>query len=71
VGRGTSHDIHNDGTADLSFVWVVTPPGLDRLVANIGRAREPAAITPSPFDAPSNAAELFRRAGLTPLHTES
>jgi mannose-6-phosphate isomerase-like protein (cupin superfamily) len=70
VARGVPHDIHNDGTADLSFAWVVTPPGLERLVGSMGRPREPGSSAPSPFDVPSDAAELYRRAGLTPLHSE-
>src|SRR5262249_962262 len=70
VARGTPHDIHNDGTGDLSFAWVATPPGLDRLVGKIGRLREAGVDAPSSFDAPSDAAELYRRAGLTPLHPE-
>lgn len=70
VARGAPHDIDNDGGADLSFAWIVTPPGLDTLVGSMGRPREPRALAPSPFDAPSDAAALYRRAGLTPLHPE-
>ena len=65
--RGMPHDIHNDGTSDLSFAWVVTPPSLDRLVGKVGRPREPGTGAPSSFDAPSDAAELYRRAGLIRL----
>jgi len=70
VARGAPHDIDNDGAADLSFAWVVTPPGLDTLAGSMGRPREPGAVAPSPFGAPSDAAELYRRVGLTPLHPE-
>jgi hypothetical protein len=70
VARGAPHDIDNDGAANLSFAWVVTPPGLDKLFDSTGRPREPGAVAPSPFGAPSEAAELYRRAGLTPLHPE-
>jgi hypothetical protein len=31
VALGVPHDTHNDGASYLLFVWVVTPPGLDRL----------------------------------------
>jgi hypothetical protein len=67
VARGAPHDIHNDSAADLSFAWVVTPPGLDKLVSSIGRQRHPGTTAPPPFGAPSDAAELYRRAGLVPL----
>jgi hypothetical protein len=67
VARGMPHDIHNDGASYLLYVWVVTPPGLDRLFGRVGRPREPGAGAPSSFDAPSNAAELYRRAGLIRL----
>jgi mannose-6-phosphate isomerase-like protein (cupin superfamily) len=67
VARGMPHDIHNDGASDLSFAWVVTPLGLDRLVNKVGRPREPGASAPSSFDAPSNTAEMYRRAGLMRL----
>ena len=67
VARGAPHDIDNDGASDLSFAWVVTPPGLDKLFGSAGRPREVGTVAPSPFGAPSNAAELYRRAGLTPL----
>jgi quercetin dioxygenase-like cupin family protein len=67
VARGAPHDIHNDGAADLSFTWVVTPPGLEGLVARVGRPRKPGAAAPSPFEAPADAAELCERAGVTPI----
>jgi quercetin dioxygenase-like cupin family protein len=70
VARGTPHDILNDGAADLSFAWVVTPPGLDRLVGSMGRPREPGTVAVPPFDAPDDAAVLYRRAGLIPFHAE-
>ena len=68
LARAAPHDIDNDGGADLSFAWIVTPPGLDTLVGSMGRPCEPQAVAPSPFDAPSDAPALYRRAGLTPLH---
>ena len=67
MAREMPLDIHNDGTSDLSFAWVVTPPSLDRLVGKVGRPREPGTGAPSSFDAPSDAAELYRRAGLIRL----
>jgi mannose-6-phosphate isomerase-like protein (cupin superfamily) len=67
VSRGMPHDIHNNGTIELSFAWVATPPGLDRLVATVGGPREPGNDAPSPFGEPSDAAEICRRAGIIPI----
>jgi hypothetical protein len=69
VARGAPHDIHNDGASDLSFVWVVTPPGLDRLFASMGRPRELGADAPSSFGPPSDATKICRRAGLIPMES--
>jgi quercetin dioxygenase-like cupin family protein len=61
VGRGAAHDIENDGEDELSFAWVVTPPGLETLVRRIGIERFPGAAAPAPFDPPSDAHDSYRR----------
>ena len=61
VARGATHDIQNDGEGELSFVWVVMPPGLDTLVRDIGVERIPGVPAPAPFDLPSHARDAYRR----------
>jgi mannose-6-phosphate isomerase-like protein (cupin superfamily) len=65
VGRAATHDIQNDGEGELSFAWVVTPPGLDTLVRRIGVERIPGGAAPAPFDLPSDARDSYRRCYIT------
>jgi hypothetical protein len=62
VGHGATHDIENDGGGHLTLAWIVTPPGLERLMRAIGRARTPGMAEPMPFDAPEDLAAACRRA---------
>lgn len=66
AGRGAVHDVHNDSAQDLSFAWVVTPPGLDTLVRRIGRERVADHAAPPAFDLPGDAEAAYRRSGLRP-----
>jgi mannose-6-phosphate isomerase-like protein (cupin superfamily) len=61
VARGATHDIQNDGGGELSFAWIVTPPGLDTLVRRIGVERVPGGPAPAPFDLPGDARDSYRR----------
>ena len=65
VARGATHDIRNDGDGELSFAWIVTPPGLDTLVRRVGVERTPGMPEPAPFKMASDARDAYRRAGLT------
>jgi len=65
VGRSATHVIQNDGEGELSFGWVVTPPGLDTLVRRIGVERIPGEPAPVPFDLPSDARDFYRRCHIT------
>ena len=64
AGRGAPHAIENDGTDDLTFAWVVTPPGLEVLMRQAGVERTPGVPAPAPFAEPASAAGAYRRAGL-------
>jgi quercetin dioxygenase-like cupin family protein len=64
AGRGCTHDLVNDSGDDLSFAWVVTPPGLETLFSRAGRARTPGTPAPAPFAMPADIAHAYRRAGL-------
>ena len=61
VGRGATHDIQNGDDGELSFAWVVTPPGLETLVRRIGIERSPGAPAPAPFEPPIDARDSYRR----------
>jgi hypothetical protein len=45
----------------MTFVWVMTPGGLDRYFAEIGRPRTPGEPAPEPFPRPANVAEIEAR----------
>ena len=61
VGRGATHDVQNGDDGELSFAWVVTPPGLETLVRRIGIERSPGAPAPAPFEPPIDARDSYRR----------
>ena len=64
VGRGATHDLVNDGAGDLSFAWIVTPPGLDGFLRAVGIERTPGEPAPARFGMPVGAGDAARRAGL-------
>ena len=54
LGPGVSHEIINDSRNDLVMLWVITPSGLDRFFAEIGRLRQPGEASPKPFARPAD-----------------
>ncbi|MFP6754887.1 MAG: cupin domain-containing protein, partial [Alphaproteobacteria bacterium] len=54
LGPGVSHEIINDSSNELVMLWVITPSGLDKFFAEIGRPRQPGEATPKPFSRPAD-----------------
>ena len=60
TGRWVTHEFHNESDDDLVVVWTFLPPGLEFLLAGIGRARTPGDERPDDVDYPSDMRELMR-----------
>ena len=56
----------NDGTADISWIWLLVPNGLEDFFAAIGRPRSAGEAAPQPFARPADVLEIERRAGFAP-----
>lgn len=54
LGPGHRHKFVNTGAADLTFLWCITPSGLEEFFAAIGRPRRPGETAPSPFARPDD-----------------
>ena len=51
---GVPHSFHNDSAdCSLTFVWTISPPGLEEFFKAIGRPRLPGDEAPEPFERPS------------------
>ena len=60
IGKNRRHMFINDGEADLAWLWLITPNGLEEFFSLIGRPRDPAEPAPAPFPRPENVLELER-----------
>jgi mannose-6-phosphate isomerase-like protein (cupin superfamily) len=63
LGRYVEHSIHNEGTEDLKFFWLFTPPGLEHAVEYMGRPRTPGEVPPTAFERPADFARILDKAG--------
>jgi mannose-6-phosphate isomerase-like protein (cupin superfamily) len=63
LGRYVEHSIHNDGSDDLKFFWVFTPPGLELVIEHAGRPRQPGEAPPQNVERPPDIARILERAG--------
>jgi quercetin dioxygenase-like cupin family protein len=61
IGPGRKHQFLNPNDEPMTFLWVMTPGGLDDFFAEIGRLRRPGEPAPEPFARPANVAEIERR----------
>ena len=49
IGCNRRHHFLNPNTEPMTFLWIMTPGGLDRFFAEIGRPRSEGQPTPEPF----------------------
>jgi quercetin dioxygenase-like cupin family protein len=61
VGAGVKHQFLNPGRDPMTFLWIMTPGGLDRFFAEIGRPRTINQPAPEPFARPADVAEIEAR----------
>jgi quercetin dioxygenase-like cupin family protein len=61
IGRNRKHHFLNPYREPMTFLWIMTPGGLDRFFAEIGRARTIGEPSPEPFPRPDNVAEIEAR----------
>jgi quercetin dioxygenase-like cupin family protein len=54
LGPGHRHKFVNTGQTDLTFLWCISPNGLEEFFAAIGRPRQPGEIAPPPFARPDD-----------------
>ncbi len=60
VGRNRLHMFLNDGYADLHWMWLIVPNGLEEFFRRIGRPREAGEPAPEPFPRPADVGALER-----------
>ena len=70
IGRNRRHMLINDGTADISWIWLLVPNGLEDFFAAIGRPRSAGEAAPPPFARPADVLDIERRAGFAPPPAE-
>ena len=64
LGYDVKHEILNEGDDELVMLWVVSPPGLEKFFAAIGRPRQPGEPAPAPFDRPTDVVAIERAMGM-------
>jgi hypothetical protein len=71
IGRNRLHMLINDSAAaDISWIWLLVPNGLEHFFAAIGRPRSPGDAAPAPFPRPADVLEIERHAGFAPPPAE-
>lgn len=60
IPMGVRHMFVNEGNADLRWVWLINPNGLEDFFRLIGRPRKPGDKTPVNFPRPENVLEIER-----------
>lgn len=66
LGRNRRHMFVNDGTEDLTFLWLMLPNGLETFFRAIGRERRPGDPVPANFPRPDDVLEIERRTVFAP-----
>jgi len=62
VGRFVEHVVENTGNSDLKFLWIIFPPGLEDVIAFMGRPRKPGEAPPDRFERPADVGAVLDRA---------
>ncbi len=58
IGEHRKHHFLNPHAEPLTFLWIMSPGGLDAFFARIGRPRHASEPTPEPFARPADIAEI-------------
>lgn len=66
LGRNRVHMFINEGTKDMTFVWLILPNGLEDFFQAIGRPRAAGEPTPAPFPRPADVLAIERRTVFAP-----
>ena len=66
IGKKRRHMFINDGTADMQWLWLITPNGLEDFFREIGRPKKPGEPAPEPFARPANVLEIEARTAFMP-----
>jgi quercetin dioxygenase-like cupin family protein len=61
IGVNRRHHFLNPNPEPMTFLWIMTPGGLDRFFAEIGRPRTASEPAPKPFARPADIAEIEAR----------
>ena len=64
LGPDVRHEIVNEGEDDLVMMWIISPAGLERFFAAIGRERTRGEPAPSPFERPRGVVAIERGLGM-------
>ncbi|MCK0196209.1 cupin domain-containing protein [Ancylobacter sp. 6x-1] len=60
IGKNRRHMFINNGTADITWTWLIVPNGLEDFFRLIGRPRTDDANDPTPFPRPENVLQIER-----------
>ena len=65
LGYDVKHEIINESDEEeLVMMWVISPCGLENFFRDIGRPRRPGAMSPDPFERPTNVVAIERKLGM-------
>jgi quercetin dioxygenase-like cupin family protein len=66
IGKKRRHMFINDGAADMHWLWLIVPNGLEEFFRLVGRPKIPGEPAPEPFARPDNVLEIEARTAFSP-----
>jgi mannose-6-phosphate isomerase-like protein (cupin superfamily) len=63
VSQNCRHELRAAEDSHLSLIWIMSPPGLEQVLAELGRLRQPGDSPPEPFPPPAEVFNILAEAG--------
>ena len=63
VSQNCRHELRAAEDSELSLIWIMSPPGLEQVLCELGQPRQPDDAPPTPFPPPAEVFDILAAAG--------